>query len=179
MDSGVTQHTPHHYHHTHHSILRVIPSSHTLRLLSPSHLTFVSCCPLLWLSSDDFTYQHAENCPTAPPLPALIPCGSAQWRRRSDDALLCGLYGGVGFPNLDKLILGVNADGRVKTLYSTPSIYLKVLPSQRTTHTAQLNSHSVLSAHLHITGHCQLLIHIVLRLDVGDCVGDRRSTTSH
>ena len=32
---------------------------------------------------------------------------------------------GSWFPNLDKLIDGVNADGRVKTLYSTPSIYLK------------------------------------------------------
>ena len=29
------------------------------------------------------------------------------------------------FVNLDKLIKGVNADGRVRTLYSTPSIYLK------------------------------------------------------
>ena len=28
------------------------------------------------------------------------------------------------YPNLDKLIDGVNADGRVRTLYSTPSIYL-------------------------------------------------------
>ena len=28
------------------------------------------------------------------------------------------------YSNLDKLIDGVNADGRVNTLYSTPSIYL-------------------------------------------------------